>query len=154
MYFTAILENTGPSISLSSDNEYLSSSPSNEEGPTRTCTQKEAAVPLSAKVTKRKRIKKIIPPNNCLKCKKEIKGMCPTCLLKEMKNAIKEKDKQLQLAHRHIDKLEKKLATSDKKNKDRVKTYRTRINTWEKRYARIRKYSAVKFTDFSFSFGY
>lgn len=91
-------------------------------------------------------VEKITSPNDCLKCKKEIKGKCVTCQIRELKLALKEKDKQLKCVRYHNVKLEKIRSITKRKHQDRVKTYRKRINTWEKRYERILKYSMVKFS--------
>lgn len=53
------------------------------------------------------KVEKITSPNDCLKCKKEIKGKCVTCQIRELKLALKEKDKQLKCVRYHNVKLEK-----------------------------------------------
>lgn len=92
--------------------------------------------------------RRFIPLVNCSKCSKEIRGKCSSCLIKELKSIIYEKDKEIKEL-KSKDKIQvKTIARKDNKIislKDRIKQYRKKLNTSAHRIARMRQCARVCF---------
>ena len=91
----------------------------------------------------RKRMKKIIPPTNCVKCKNTAKRQCMKCQIKELKLVVKEKDKLNKALKTALEKSEKKVACLESKLKHRIEKYRKSLKTEQKRRYRMGKYAMV-----------
>ncbi len=88
---------------------------------------------------KQKRKYRIIPPSACGLCRKEIKGQCPTCQIKELKSLLREKDKQLRSAMRHQAKSKRKIDSQ----KLRLKVKNQKLNTFKQQLTRMKRYAQV-----------
>ena len=74
-----------------------------------------------------------MPPTNCTRCKKSVKGQCMQCQIKELKLLVKEKDRLNKILETALEKSEKKAASLERKLKHRMEKYRKMINTEVKR---------------------
>lgn len=127
-YIFVVLTLGNPKV-VQTENEFSSSSHTqitNANMTTSICTPErekpKKVIPTSNLTKKQKRKYRIIPPSTCKMCKKEIKGQCAPCQVKELKMLVKEKDKQLKIVRRHqvksamhIDNLKLKLKEKSKK---------------------------------------
>ena len=96
-------------------------------------------------IPKKRRKKRVIPPlTSCLKCKKEIKGKCSQCTIKELKMIIKEKEKLLKIKDKQLKIAQTESKYVERRLKDRLKVYRKKLDTSKRRFTRMGKYAKVK----------
>ncbi len=103
----------------------------------------EVAAPSEVSATRKKRI---IPPVDCLKCCREIKGKCSSCLIKELKSLIKEKDIENQRLRRSNSSQAKSIVQKDSKIlkfKERIRLYRRKLDKSGHRVKIMSRYAQV-----------
>ena len=103
----------------------------------------EVAAPSEVSATRKKRI---IPPVDCLKCRQEIKGKCSSCLIKELKSLVKEKDIENKRLQRSNSSQAKSIVRKDAKIlkfKERIRLYRRKLDTSGHRVKIMSRYAQV-----------
>ena len=100
-------------------------------------------VPVPTVPVKRRRTNKTVPPTNCTRCKKSVKGQCMLCQIEELKLLVKEKYRMNKIIETALEKSEKKAASLERKLKHRMEKYRKRLNTEVKRRNLMEKYAMV-----------